>query len=143
LRAEDQQPGATDIRASPLVPGDDAFGPELSRAEMLSCLEGLIARQQASMAAQTAELQRLSALRDRLKGNRRQTRDQNDRAATRKLILAPLLHERGLTATSWAKKAGCDRSVTLDYLAGRTNPRAGSKRELAAVLGVPIWQLPA
>ena len=120
-----------------------AFGAELSPDEIASCLDDVIARQQASLAAQTADLQCLCALRDRLKGNGRETPDPGDRAATRKLILAPLLRERGLTATSWAKKAGCDRSVTLDYLAGRTNPRAGSKHELAAVLGVPIWQLPA
>jgi len=63
-------------------------------------------------------------------------------AATRQGYLLPLLKDKGMSQSKWASEAGVDPSVVYDYLAGKSTPRADSRKVLAEVLSLKSSDLP-
>ncbi len=63
-------------------------------------------------------------------------------AEKRRAFVQPRLEALGFTASSWADRAGVDASVAYDYMNGKSNPRADSRRALAEALKVSVNELP-
>jgi hypothetical protein len=64
------------------------------------------------------------------------------RASTRRAYIDPLLEKHGWTPNGWATKAGLHPSIIYEYLRGKSNPRAETRRTLAQALGVGVSELP-
>lgn len=75
-------------------------------------------------------------------GARVKERDQTALARARRAFVRPILDQKGWSVSQWAVEASVDFHTANDYLEGKTNPRASTRRDLATALGVSVDQLP-
>jgi hypothetical protein len=56
--------------------------------------------------------------------------------------LLPILSGKGWTASRWATETGIDPSIIYDYMKGLSNPRPGTRNEMAQALEIASSELP-
>lgn len=85
----------------------------------------------------------MSAKEHRTRARTGQSQDKfTTRAQKRKAFVTPILEGKGMSASQWADRIGCDTSVVYDYLNGKSRPRPRTRKEMAEALGVDASELP-